>query len=126
MTDATTKVGDRLFSVTGDFGRAEKRTAWVRVTKVGRRWAEYQEESFDWRHSGHRFDLETMKIDGGGLSSPGRVYRSEEEYQASLRVAALWRRFCRSVERASPNGLTEVDILKAADALKIRLDEVPS
>jgi hypothetical protein len=115
------EVGDRFLAVTGDYGRPQKSFTWVRVTKVGRKWAEYQKEGSSGLWTVGRFDLEAFRIDGGNLTSPGRVYRSEEEYQASVRLAALWRDFRQQVARHSPKDLTEADLLKAADILGLRL-----
>lgn len=95
----------------------------VTVTKVGRKWASITKEWNGRPYDAGRFNKETGLLDGGGYSSPGRVYDDREAYDRQVRVEALWREFNRAVrdQYGVPNGVGEIEILKAADALGIRL-----
>ena len=119
------KVGDRLFvAIAVRRSGVVDSTYWVTVTKVGRRWAEFQREGLGWRHAEHRFDLDTMRLDGAGFSSPGRVYPSEEAYRTETRLNELWSELRNRFDRLymRPDGVDEIRILKAADALGRRLE----
>lgn len=113
------KVGDRLFAVSRVGIRIDAR--WIVVDKIGRKWAEFRSEG---RTSFGRFDIETMKIDGGSFTSAGRVYPSEDAYREVLRLDELWTELRRRIDQTyiRPLHLTEISILKAADALGIRLE----
>lgn len=122
------KEGDRFFRVS-HVGRSP-RCDWVVVVRVGRKWAEIVREDLvkrfpdraDWRTD--RFEIETMNLDGGRFTSPGRVYRTEEEYRDRLLRDRLWTDFRRQVVHIyTPRDLTAINILKAADALGLRLKE---
>lgn len=116
------KPGDRFFSVSAN---RRPRLAWVVVKEVGRKWARYVTEGYERvEHFGGRFDLETFAIDGGRFGAPGRVYRTEEEYHTKIRTAALWDDFRRRIDRSftRPAHLTDIAILKAADALGMKLE----
>lgn len=117
------KPGDRFFSVRSN---RRPREAWIVVTKVGRRWADYVTDGYEAApHFGGRFDIETLRIDGGRFSSPGRVYRTEDEYREQARLSVIWQAFRTKVDRSyqPPDKVGVVDILKAADALRFRLKE---
>lgn len=118
------KPGDR-FLLVQRLHRGDVRKTWVTVTKVGRRWAEYQPDGRTWRQTDDRFDMNSGHIDGAQFSSPGRAYRTEEEYETHERLKRLWADLRKTIDRAYtiPEGVTDLDILRAADALKIRLKE---
>jgi len=72
------KPGDELIAVRHDG------TIYVRnwtVLRVGRKWA-----VMDCR----RVNLETLEIDGGDYSSPGRCYLSQEHYEQENRRRRAW------------------------------------
>lgn len=118
------KPGDRFF-VVEDRTRNRVHTTWATVSKVGRRWANFKRDGFTRELKEDRFDMEDMTIDSAGFTSPGRVFRSEEEYAAEGRRQALWREFQQRIGRLYnlPPKITAIDILKAADALGFRLKE---
>lgn len=116
------KVGDRLFVVNkGYSGRFLER--WATVTKIGRKWADLQFEGRASRHRADRFDMETMELDGGDFTSPGRVYRSKEEWRWEARDERLWKEFHDAIRHLykKPANVNDVAIFKAAEALGIRL-----
>lgn len=73
-----------------------------------------------------RFDKGTGHIDGCGYSSPGRVYRTRDEWaveQQRQKVWAIFQSEIRGTYTVPPN-VTEHDIRRAAEALGIVLDKV--
>jgi hypothetical protein len=125
MEASMIKVGDRLLLVEPNVrSGGAPRLSWIRVIKVGRIWAEYQPENRTWRCKDDRFNMETMRGDGGGFGATARVYADEATYHAATRADELWRelrkRFDRLYQR--PPHLDEIGVLKAADALGIKLD----
>ncbi len=70
-------VGARVFVVETNYGSRGPLTYWAMVIKVGRKWVTVQREG---SVACCRFDAETMRVDGGSYSSPGRVYVSEDDY----------------------------------------------
>jgi hypothetical protein len=110
------KPGDRFFRVRPSRGDRPPQTDWITVESVGRKWANFG----CWR-----FNTETMIVDDGQFSAKTRVYRSEEDYHASVRLDALWREFRHQIDRSytRPEKADELAILKAADALGLRLKE---
>jgi hypothetical protein len=122
---ADVKPGDRLFRVQdGRNSSAPKRTDWVVVTKVGRKWVDFAPEGQEPRkwNSG-RFDVEDGRIDGGQWQSPGSVHKDEAAWRAHEAVKAAWKDFRWTIERryAPAPGVSEADILKAAELLKVDL-----
>jgi hypothetical protein len=75
------KVGDKLWYTRNDtrWGKDE----WLEVTKVGRKLATLS--------SGYRIDVtdDDGWVDGEGYSSPGRVWRTQEEWHEHVRSQAL-------------------------------------
>lgn len=55
------------------------------VTKVGRDWV--------YLNNGNRFNIETMKIDGGNYFSPGKCYLSEEDEIKERELNKAWQDF---------------------------------
>ena len=104
------KVGDELYFVDYvGFGN------YVKVTKVGRVWA--------YIDNGYRIDLQTLRADGGEYSSPGRAWKSKEEYDESVARDKLWLIFRMLVREVRvDNDLTIEKIAKAAHELGIDLD----
>lgn len=98
--------GQKLWYVPED-PRWEK-TREVTVAKIGNRWAELGRKDF-------RADLETLEVDGGKYSSPGRCYLSREAWEEEKLLRAAWREFQRDVERANAEGgLITVENISAA------------
>lgn len=69
------KVDDQVYYVPRDQRWDQPRYKFI--SKVGRKWI-YCGDRF-------RFDKETLQVDGGQYSSPGRVYRQLSDYEAVLR-----------------------------------------
>lgn len=117
-------VGDIFFKVV-TLNVKTPQTSHVRVTKVGRTWATFETVgSEQYRHMGGRFDIQTGRLHHENFTSPGRVYDDEAAYQTAMRCKELWREFRRRLDHqySVPDGVSEVEILKAADALKIKLE----
>ncbi len=118
------KVGDRLFSAEPRTG-GRFHTGFVVITKIGRRWADISRIRSDGygTFAYGRFDIETGKLDGGHFSAPGRVFADEAAWRAQVRLESLWREFRDKVrdQYLIPDRITDINILKAADALNIRL-----
>ena len=85
----------------------------VRVGKVGSKWARLE-------HGNYRVNLETLDINDGNYSSPGRCYLSVEHYEQEQRRLAAWRELCncvRSFERP-PSHLTAEEIERVLGELR--------
>ena len=81
----TYTVGQRLFWKSNGYGRAKDLD--IEVTKVGRRWVEWECPELAWRG---RFDKATGAEDGGGYTSPGHVWPSRRAWeQRALTEAAI-------------------------------------
>jgi hypothetical protein len=75
------KVGDKLWYTPRSYSSGLN--SWLVVHKVGRKWAHFT--------GGLRIDITDNRndVDGGGYSSPGRVWRSQEEWHEHVRSQAL-------------------------------------
>lgn len=83
------------------------------ITKIGRRWIEVGDPR--WRKA--RFDAETMILDGGNYSSPGRIWPSEAEYRESLEVQKAWRDLVSRLPWQAPNHFTVEDVKQMRDKI---------
>jgi hypothetical protein len=74
----------------------------VTVTKVGRRWADIEPPYIG------RVDIDTLSVDGGNHSSPGRCYLSMEDYETEKATNQAWLDFWRTIDRkhSRPKGVT--------------------
>jgi hypothetical protein len=79
MSADTYEVGQALVYVPEDKRRGGPEP--VLVTKVARKWISFAAEG---RRLENRFDRATGRVDGGGYSSPGNIYRSMEAYREEL------------------------------------------
>lgn len=95
------QVGQRLYYVPSQ-GRITP--SFVTVAKVGRKWATLD--------SGRRINLETLRADGGGYSSPGSCWESKQAYEAEVALRDAWSGFKRRMDReyTKPAHLTLADI----------------
>jgi hypothetical protein len=66
------------------------------IRSVGRKWAVIDSPR------SRRVDLETLEIDGGGYSSPGRCYLSPEHYEREMQRLALWKQLREYVNTFNP------------------------
>jgi len=80
------KPGDWLY-----VGRHRREARNVCVGKVGSKWITLD--------TGDRVNLETLEINDGNYSSPGRCYLSIEHYEQEQRRLAAWRELCNCVNR---------------------------
>jgi hypothetical protein len=71
----------------------------VFVSKVGRKWIHFDDGRY-------RFNPESMRVDGGGYSSPGTVYMSKEEHDAEMDKRDAWDRFRLNLPSTPPAHLT--------------------
>lgn len=85
------------------------------VTKVGRKWVSYREETAKKSYTGDRFNSETRYVDGRGYTSHSTVWLHREEYDRHMTVVAAWDKFRRSLEHSYnvPKGVTLADIEQA-------------
>lgn len=89
------------------------------VLKVGRKWVE-----LDPSYLG-RFDVDTLLLKGESkYGSPGRVYRSPEDFHTELLTNRLWYDLARRIPIGSvPKGVTLDKIRQVAALLDIPLPE---
>jgi hypothetical protein len=62
----------------------------VRVLKVGRKWAEVSSNL-------GRIDAQSLWVDGGKYSSPGRCWLSKEAWEAAEALNSAWSEFYRDM-----------------------------
>lgn len=100
------KVGDKGWYVPTDRRRRDARE--IVVTAVGRKWAKFGVVD--------RFDLATGWVDGRDFSSPGRVYRSREDWRAATDRYEAWAAFKGKIDMQwSPPPTATIDRIKRAD-----------
>ncbi len=75
---------------------------WKEILNIGRKWAYLGPHD--------RFNMETMRFDGGGGTSPGRVYVSEDSFKKRVRAEAAWKQLHRRLPMTCPEHLSEDDI----------------
>lgn len=83
----------------------------VVVTKVGRKFADL--------NTGDRMRLETMTIDAGQYTSPGKCFLSKDDYDATEGAVEAWRKLRADFSIQKPAGVTIADIQAARALLKI-------
>lgn len=98
-------VGARVL-VVYDLNQRGPRKKWASVTKVGRRWIEFLKDGFLSRNKTDRFDAETLQVDGGAYSSPGKVWLSECEYDHQTELAKAWSDLVRRLSHTPPPSMT--------------------
>lgn len=88
---------------------------YLTVTKVGRKWLTLS--------NGERADKVTLELEDGW--NTGRLYPSQEQYQAIQAAEDLWRAFRAVISQrwGVPKGIAEKDIRHVAGLLKIELPE---
>lgn len=91
----------------------------VTVAKIGRKWATLD----GWRES--RIDKETLWMDGGVYTSPGRCYLSREEWEESQRLSGAWGVLKTLIADRwnRPDGVTIADMRAAANLLRVEWPE---
>lgn len=97
------KVGQVLWWVQSGVKKSPLRDGPVTVTRIGRKWITLSNY--------HRMDIETWDADGGGFSSPGRCYVSEEAYRYECAMTEKWGDLRRLVSSyRPPAGVSLADI----------------
>ena len=90
----------------------------VTVEKIGHRWATL---AGNWG----RIDKDTLWLDGGQHSSPGRCWLSREAYEESKAIEAAMRRLQEQIRygRVVEPDVTLADIQAAAALLRVDISE---
>ena len=96
------EVGQQLWYVPS-YSRYENST-FVTVSKIGRKWATVEPARYP------RFDLGTLRADGGVYSSPGTYWLLKKDYDESVLASDLWQQLKLAVEYSKP--LTDVNGIK--------------
>lgn len=106
-------VGQQLYFVPSEIRKRNPVTA--TVTAVGRKWVSIEMAGW-W---GVRIDIQTLIADGGGYSSPGNCYFSQEEYTAKVLRQRTWDSLRRAIyaKPSTPDSVTREAIQKAAELL---------
>jgi hypothetical protein len=84
------------------------------ITKIGRRWA-----TLDASYRQYRFDLETLLIDGGEFSPPGRVWASKEDQELAAICDLEWKNTFYRLCTIRPDHVTLADINAIREILKL-------
>lgn len=92
MNKHNLKVGQHVF-VEHDFDRG-KPTEYV-ITKIGRKWVEYNYENSRFIAPRGRFDLETLQAEGRGT-----VWLSLEQRTEHKILTEAWHKFCNDIATA--------------------------
>lgn len=109
------EVGQKLYVVDGlNFHQVNKR--WMEVIKIGRKWVTVKS---DWIE--YRVHIETLRIDGGVYSSPGRAYLSEQHYEDGVLRRQLWDGIKSRIPHNCPAHL-RLDELRLIDSLVFKND----
>lgn len=118
-------VGQVLCAViTGHHVKREPLFIDVTITKIGRRWVEFE----GWRGKGvhldsPRFDMANGRIDAGGFNDIGRVYESRAAYDAMMQRQRAWSGLTAALRNRHdiPVDVTHDDIRQAAKLLGVEL-----
>ena len=102
-------VGQELFA---SFGRnRHKNECTMTISKVGRKWLELDDGRY-------RANIETLDIDGGQDSSPGKCYVSKQDYDDEVALTEAWASLTRHFPLYSkPKHVTVEDIEQAKKLL---------
>lgn len=106
-------VGQKLTRVITLNQRGNPKVDEITVTKIGRRWVEFEPASMRI----NRFDAETMRLDGGDFSSAGQVYFSRDEYDQSTALFSEWRDLFARLSYTPPKCLTLADVRELREKL---------
>lgn len=87
----------------------------IEIEKVGRKWL---------TAGRFKIDRETLEVDGGFYSSPGRCWLSQGDYEAAYRLALAWEQFKLHLQNIPrPTGLTLDKIREARRVLGLESEE---
>lgn len=95
------EVGQELYLV---WGHSHRPASLVSVVKVGKKWVHLS--------NGSRMSRESMALDGGANTSPGKCYFSESEYLNEVNLNATWGEIWKKMNNCykRPSSLTEEDL----------------
>lgn len=104
------EVGQRLYYVPSNkrMGDPEE----VEVTKIGHKWAVVNTTSKYAREFG-RIGKDSLILDGGQHSSPGRCYLSQQDYEYQVACCVEWQDINRRMGYSPKQGVTLDAILEA-------------
>lgn len=89
----------------------------VEVEKIGRKWATLADQK-------GRINKETLVMDGGEYSLPGRCWLSREECERARETVRLWQNFKRKLDRTSDVPPIAADVIRqAAELLGVKLED---
>ncbi len=101
--------GQSLWWVGSDNAKTQRA---VSITKIGRKWATLS--------NGHRIDIESMAVDGGGYNPPGECYESQQAYEQAIALLVAWQKFTRDVrDMQRPTHMTIEKIAQVRALLSI-------
>lgn len=101
MNKYNIKPGDKIVAVFNEL-RYTPGHEIVEVLSTGRKWGKFR--------SRYRFDLETLEIDGGEYSSPGRCYLTMKEYEDEFNRNKEWEKIRLRTGFKCPDHLTLEDV----------------
>jgi len=79
----------------------------VTIQNIGRKWAKADYVS--------KIDINTLEVNGGQYSSPGRCYLSKEEYDNYVLIRSVWTELAKKITMYKlPDGMT----LEKIDAIR--------
>lgn len=114
-------VGTELLMVDPIRGRSEPDMNWVRVSKVGRKWATLV--SREGGYDKGRCEVETLRYDGGGYHTSVTLYGSMREYEETTQTHKLWREIVEVARGYSmPKHLSLADLGIIASMLRSHKD----
>lgn len=99
-------VGDKVW-LEAIRGRGLGHDREIEITKVGRKWVYFGANKWE------RFDKSTGDVDGGGYSSPGRVWASREACEDDRVLSTAWGELREAMRFTRPEGVTYADVMKA-------------
>lgn len=98
------EVGQKLWYVPSD---SRQNQTEVTIQSIGRKWAKVCYVG--------RIDINTLEVDGGKFSSPGKCYISQEEYDNYVLIRSAWAELARKIPMYSlPEGMTQekIDLIR--------------
>lgn len=108
-------VGQKLWYVPNDTRWDNPREFMIKA--IGRKWLTVTCDSS--YNSDRRVSIETLKMDGGGMSSPGQCYLSQADHEGKIALDNAWRELVKCIDKTygkPPAGVT-VDAIRQAQAL---------
>ena len=101
--------GQELYFEWSEYSHRKNTGEMVAITKIGRRWLSLS--------NGFRADAETLYVDGGKYSAPGRCFLSRDAREAERARNAAWAALRNSMQYKAPDKVSAKDIAHAARLL---------